>query len=100
MKTLSFNRIVPCVMNKVGMILFLRSFPMLDAFTSFGASVLLCPGHEYFTLGTKVPAQKPKPALLAIPKSRLEYQARTTVVNVKMVKPGFMDEKKKVLSLS
>ena len=46
---------------------------MLDAFSSL----------EYFTFGTKVPANKPKAAMLPIPKSRLEYQSRTTVVNVK-----------------
>ena len=100
MKTLTFNKIIPCVMHKVGMILFLCSFQMIDAFTSLGASFVLCPGHEYFTFGTKVPAQKPKPSMLPIQKSRLEYQARTTVVNVKMVKPGFFDAEKKVLYLS
>ena len=45
--------------------------------------------------GTKVPAKKPKAAMLPIPKSRLEYQSRTTVVNVKGVKPGFFDTEKK-----
>ena len=72
---------------------------MLDAFSSLAASVVLCPAHEYFTFGTKVPANKPKAAMLPIPKSRLEYQSRTTVVNVKMVKPGSVDTDKKVLSL-
>ena len=72
---------------------------MLDAFTSLGASVVLCPAHEYFTFGTKVPAKNPKAAMLPIPKSRLDYQSRTTVANVKMVKPGFVDTDKKVLSL-
>ena len=68
---------------------------MLDAFTSLAASVVLCPADEYFTFGTKVPAKTPKPAMLPIPKSRLEYQSRTAVVNVKMVKPGFVDTEKK-----
>ena len=58
-------------------------------------NMTLCPSNEYFTLGIRVPG-KQKVAQLRAPASRLEYQGRTTTVNVKMVKPGFLDEKRKI----
>ena len=50
---------------------------------------------EVFTLATKTPKGKAlQPAQL--PPSRLEYQSRTNIVNVKAQDPAFRDEENKV----
>ena len=50
---------------------------------------------EVFTLATKTPKGKAlQPAQL--PPSRLEYQSRTNIINVKAQDPAFRDEENKV----
>ena len=89
-----FVQTIPCIMNKIGIFpVFYFNCVWIDAFSSH--SLVVCPSHESFTLGIRVPA-KQKLTQLKGPSSRLEYQGRTATVNVKVVKPGFLDEKRKV----
>ena len=68
----------------------------IDAFTS-AANVMFVHNFEEFTCGVKARVGGSLPSPAPFPSSRLEYQLRTSVVNVRTVRKGWLDEAKRVL---
>ena len=62
----------------------------LDPFSSAG-NLVYCPDYELFSVGLKE-GRKGALTPAAFPQSRLEYQLRTTTINVRTVRRGFLDE--------
>ena len=90
MGTTGFNPVVDMWMHKIGISVVLPN-------KSTSLNMIFCPAAERFSLGVKSPKGKnlqPQP----VPSSRLDYQARESMVHVMTTRTGFVDERGQVIS--